>query len=283
MFNFAGRNLKIYFRQKSAVFFSLLGVFIIIGLYVVFLGDVWVTGFELPDKEILMYSWIIAGIVSVSSITTVMGAFGSMVEDRERKNSKDFFSSPVKRSQIVGGYLLSAYVIGVFMSILALFLGEIYIVANGGVLLSFDSMLRALFVILLSSAASSSFVFFIVSFFKSNNAFTTASTILGTLIGFLTGIYLPIGSLPEYVQWLIKLFPVSHGAALMRQIMMEVPIQTSFADAPLDILLQFKETLGITYTYGSTTASMAVHLLVLAGTAVLFFLLALCNVSRENK
>jgi ABC-2 type transporter. len=283
MFNFAGRNLKIYYRQKSAVFFSLLGVFIIIGLYVVFLGDVWVTGFELPGKEVLMYSWIIAGIVSVSSITTAMGAFGSMVEDRERKNSKDFFSSPVKRSHIVGGYLLSAYIIGVTMSILSLILGELYILLNGGTLLSFISMLKALIVILLSSAASSSFVFFIVSFFKNNNAFNTASTILGTLIGFLTGIYLPIGSLSKSVQWLIKLFPVSHGAALMRQILMETPIQSSFVDVPVEILMQFKVDLGIAYTYGNTTAGAITHVLVLSGTAILFFLLALINVSRETK
>ena len=33
------RNLLIFFRQKSSVFFSLLGVFVIIGLYALFLGD----------------------------------------------------------------------------------------------------------------------------------------------------------------------------------------------------------------------------------------------------
>lgn len=32
------RNLKLYFRDKAAVFFSLLGVLIIILLYVLFLG-----------------------------------------------------------------------------------------------------------------------------------------------------------------------------------------------------------------------------------------------------
>lgn len=41
MLTFAQRNLKLFFRDKSAVFFSLLAVFIIIGLYALFLGDVW--------------------------------------------------------------------------------------------------------------------------------------------------------------------------------------------------------------------------------------------------
>ena len=39
MLNFTQRNLKVFFRQKSAVFFSLLGVILVIGLYVLFLGD----------------------------------------------------------------------------------------------------------------------------------------------------------------------------------------------------------------------------------------------------
>ena len=65
MFNLAVRNLKIFFRQKSAVFFSLLSVFIIIGLYVLFLGDVWTDYFPegLSEAENLMNNWIIAGIV----------------------------------------------------------------------------------------------------------------------------------------------------------------------------------------------------------------------------
>jgi len=38
MIGFAKRNLLIFFRDKAAVFFSLLAVFLIIGLYALFLG-----------------------------------------------------------------------------------------------------------------------------------------------------------------------------------------------------------------------------------------------------
>lgn len=282
MFNFAGRNLKIFLRQKSAVFFSLLGVFVIIGLYLVFLGDVWASETDLPGKDILMSNWIIAGIVSVASITTAMGGFGIMVEDRARKNSKDFFSSPISRGQIVGGYICSAYSIGVSMSLVAFILGELYIVASGGQWLSFLSMLQVLGVILVSAGASSTIVFFIVSFFFSSSAFTTASTVLGTLIGFVTGIYLPIGTLPDAVQWVIKLFPVSHASALLRQVMMKRQMAASFASIPEGYLTEFKEMVGITYSYGDYTATPFVHILVLLGTTVLFFMLALLSVSKKR-
>ncbi len=45
---FIKRNLKVFFRDRAAVLFSLLAVFIIIGLYALFLGDVWMS--ELPAE-----------------------------------------------------------------------------------------------------------------------------------------------------------------------------------------------------------------------------------------
>lgn len=281
MLNLTVRNLKIYFRQKSAVFFSMLGVFIIIGLYALFLGDVWVRSYNFPGADILMSNWIIAGIVAVTSITTTMGAFGTMVEDRVTKNNKDLFASPVKRHKIVGGYILSAYIIGIIMSLLAFVVGEIYIVASGGEFLSFLSLIKMLGVILISVLASSSIVFFIVSFFYSTTAFATASTILGTLIGFLTGIYIPIGVLPDTIQMIIKLFPVSHAGALMRQIMMTSSFEK--LAIPPNYLSELKQMTGVIYMYGNHEATPAIHILVLFGTSLIFFLLSILNVSKAYK
>ena len=284
MFNLAIRNLKIFFRQKSNVFFSLMGVFIIIGLYVLFLGDVWSSGFgDVVGVKAMMASWIMAGVIAVTSITTTMGAFGIMVEDKSNKNIKDFNAAPIKRWQIAGGYLLSSYLIGVIISIVALVLGEFYIVYSGGQFLSFVTIIKVLGVILLSVAASSSMVFFIVSFFTSNNAFATASTILGTLIGFLTGIYLPIGQLPESVQWVIKCFPVSHAAVLLRQLFMEKPIQQVFNGAPVETVTEFKNLMGVQFMYKDYLGTMGLHITVLAITAVVFFILSVINVSRVPK
>lgn len=284
MFNLAQRNLKIFFRQKSSVFFSMLGVFIIIGLYVLFLGDVWKDSLkDLAKVDVLMNSWIMAGILSVTSITTTMGAFEIMVEDKARKNSRDFYASPIRRSKIVGGYLTSAYLVGLLMTLLAFVLGELYIASTGGAVLPPLAILEVFGILLLSVLASSALVFFLVSFFSSNSAFSTASSVLGTLIGFVTGIYLPIGSLPDAVQWVIKLFPVSHAGALLRQVMLRGPIADSFAGVPDSYLAEFQQEMGVTFTYGGYTATPVVHILVLAGTAALFFALALWNVSRKKK
>lgn len=284
MLNFAQRNLRVFFRQKSAVFFSLLGVFIVIGLYVLFLGDVWVSNLsEVPEAKALMGSWIIAGIVSITPVTTSMGAFEAMVQDKSRKLSRDFAASPVKRWKLVGGYVLSAYAVALLMSLLALLLGELYILSCGGEIMPLPALLKTLLILPLSTLAASSLVFFLVSFFESSAAFSTASSVIGTLIGFVTGIYLPIGSVPGAVQWVVKLFPVSHAGALLRQVMMETPMEQSFAGAPLSAVREFQEAMGVTYTYGDWTAGPWLHIAVLAGTAAVFFLLAWWNVARKKK
>lgn len=283
MLNLAYRNLKVFFRDKMSVFFSLLSVFIIIGLYVLFLGDVITADMEgIEGSRFLMDSWIMAGILAVASITTTIGAFGIMVEDRAKKNIKDFQSSPLKRYEIAGGYIISSFSVGIIMSLVALALSEIYIVSSGGSLLSIASFLKVISVIIISVISSSSMVYFIVSFFSSTNAFATASTVIGTLIGFLTGVYIPIGTLPAPVQSFIKIFPVSHSAALLRQIIMDEPIKNSFEGIPKDVLLGFKEQLGVTFKYGDYIANTWIHIGVLVLTAILFYGLAIFNLSRKK-
>lgn len=285
MINMAMRNLKIFFRDKTAVFFSLLAVFIIIGLYVLFLGDTLAANFtELGDNaKHLVNSWIMAGLLAVTSITTTMGAFGIMVEDRSKKILKDFSASPIKRSSLAAGYILSSFVIGIIISLIAFVLAEIYVVAYGGQLLSLLSFVKVLGLIVLSVISGSAMVFFMVSFFKSQNAFATASTVIGTLIGFITGIYIPIGALPEAVQFIVKIFPVSHSAALLRQVFMEQPIATAFADAPAEALESFNETMGVTYRFGDYTAGAGASIIVLIITTAVFYGLAILSLSRKNK
>ncbi len=281
--NIARRNLKLYFRDKSSVFFSLLAVFIIIGLYVLFLGNMLTSNMEWmgDHARFVTDSWIMAGLLAVTSLTTTMGAYGIMIEDKTKKVFKDFTASPVKRSSLVGGYILSSFIIGVIMSVITFVLAEVYIVAYGGELMSLSGMLRVFGCILLSVLSSSAMVFFLVSFFKSANAFTTASTVIGTLIGFLTGIYIPIGSLPASVQTAIRIFPVSHAGALMRQIMMEAPLKAAALDSAAEE--GFRLAMGVNYKFGDTILSSAAGIVILLATAAVFYALAILNVSRKRK
>ncbi|RJE85127.1 ABC transporter permease [Paenibacillus sp. 1011MAR3C5] len=280
----ASRNMKLFFRDRRNVVMSFLSVFIILGLYILFLGDTLKSGVpDSPGIGFLLDSWVMAGILAVTSVTATLGALGIMVEDRTQNILKDFKAAPIKRYDLVGGYLLSAFTIGVVLSLVTLVLAEIYIVIQGGEWLPLVAWFKVIGFILLSVLASSAIVFFITSLLNSRNSFSTTGTIIGTLIGFLTGIYIPIGSLPEPVQWMIKVFPVSHAGALIRSVMVERPMEASFAGASAEAVQQFKLDMGVVYQYGDTFSSAALSIAVLVGTTVLFYLLSIAVMARKTR
>ena len=283
LFALVKRNLLVFFRDKAAVFFSLLSVIIIILLYVLFLGNVMIgNNVDTEGFRFMMDSWVMAGLIAVASVSTTMGAFGIMVEDNAQSILKDFYASPISRTHLTGGYVISAYLIGIIMSTIALVFAQIYIIAYGGSLLPINSLVKVFGLILLATFSSSSMVLFMVSFFKSQNVFSAASAIVGTLIGFLAGIYVPIGNMPDAVQFIIKIFPPSHAAALLRQVMMEVPMETVFYGTPTEIVSRFNEDLGVVFSFGGNEVTAFGSILVLAVTGVLFYVLAVVNMSRKK-
>ncbi|MCC0634498.1 ABC transporter permease [Clostridioides sp. ZZV15-6388] len=282
MFNIAQRNIMIFLRNKRGVFSSFLGAIIVIAIYIIFLGENLKEGYpNIKDIDILMNSWAMAGIISVVSVTTTMGSFGVTVLDKELKRTKDFYCSPVKTRELVGGYILSSYLIGVIMSIFTFILAEIYIVLSGGQFLPMLSIIKVIGVILLTVLSSSAMIFFIVNLLNSIDTFATASTIIGTLIGFLTGIYIPIGSLPQAVQTIIKLFPISHGTVLLRQIITESPSKVTFVDST-NVLTVFNEHMGVTFGGIGSLHETSIHIMFLVISAIVFYFVTILMVSRKE-
>ena len=284
MISFVSRNLKVFFRDKTAVFFSLLAVLIVLGLYIFFLGDVWVDSFpNIKGVKNLMNYWIIAGLIGVTSVTANMGAFGTMIEDKSKNKIKDFYVSPIKKSKIVGGYIISSFIVGSMMSVVTLIISQIYLVYSGVDVLNFKELTEVFLIILMTSLSNSAMILFIVSLFSSEKAFSTASTIVGTLIGFITGIYLPISMLPDSVQIIVKLFPTSHGISILRQIFMKKQMDISFADVPTNYINEFKESMGVVYYINDKLVSNTTSVFILIASTIIFFFLAVLILYKKKK
>lgn len=282
------RNIKIFLRDKMSVFFSLLSVFIIIGLYALFLGEMQVINLkdqvgDIPNIRFLVDSWIIAGIVVVNSITTSLGALGLMIKDKQGNNLSDFLVSPLKRNTLVLGYLISSWIIAFILTTLAFVLGEFYIVSAGGEFLSIDLVLKVLGLIMLSVISFSSFLFFVLQFLKTENSFGTFSTITGTFIGFLTGIYIPIGVLGENIQFVIKLFTPSHMVVIMRNVIMEKPMTLVFDKAPSKVISDYKSFNGMSmelFGHNFTYIEMILYIILVG---VLFYGLSIYKINKLKR
>lgn len=279
------RNMMLFFKDKSAVFFSFMAVFVVLGLYIAFLGDMMIQPLKLdfPDtaREI-SDTWIIAGTMGIVSLTTSLSVLGIIIEDKSKHILNDFYTTPIPSIYITFAYILSTIAITMMVSIITLFLGEWYIVAYGGHFISFLSFVKVLGCSLLSITASSIMLYFFMSFFKSATSFSNVTTIIGTLSGFLMGIYVPVGALPSFLQTIISYFPPSHSAALFRNLMMEDVLRKTFSTLPDTALPAFQKQFGLTFSYGSYTSTLFFHILLLLTMGMVFLLLVMYRQKHQK-
>ncbi len=243
------RNLGLYFRDYSAVFFSLLSMIIIIVLMVFFLGDInnedlldaikLVPGRGGADDEATVKSfsflWTCAGIMTINASTVTHAFYSNMIKDRTGNRLNSLFVMPVKRPVFVLSYISAAWAAGVVMSIVTLIATEIIGVFIGVEVLPLSTHLELLLLIMLNTFVYSTIMFFLATIIKSQSAWSGIGIILGTLAGFLGGIYFPLGSMSDTMQKAVKCFPFIYGTSLFRKVIL-APLEKSFFDGTPDII-----------------------------------------------
>lgn len=267
----ARRNITIFFRDKANVFFSMLVVLITIGIYVLFLGDNLTSGMGISNAQPLIDKWIMAGILATTSLTTTLGAFGIMVSDRNTKIDKDFLSTPIADAKRVAGYLVGTFAIGFIMTIFTFFIAQIYLYLSHGDLFNFIELLALLGITLISVLSSTAMMYLIVELFNSPMAYETAVSVISSIVGFIAGVYIPLGTLPRFVQYIGMLFPVTHGAALFRQVMMQGEMAIAFQSAPVEVVRDFEHLMGNTFQIGGTVITPVMSVAYLVLTTLIFY------------
>ena len=281
------RMLKLYFRDKAAVFFSLMLVLIIFLLHIAFIGRMMAQGLEAmlgfsdPAIYATMSSLTLGGLIAISSMTTSLGALGTYVLDRE-KGTKDFLTSPVSRRSLTLSYIGGAGIIGFIMSCIALLIAIIYLTSTGLPFIGFANIGLLLIVTVLSVFCSSSLMFFLIQFIKTENAFSSFSAIIGSTMGFFMGIFIPIGNLPSPVQWFIRIFPPSHAATMYKQVFAGTQIDTLFYNAPVYQVTNFREFHGVDLVFDTHILGFWSSAAVLLLSGCLFFILSLIIVRNRK-
>lgn len=281
------RNILLFLRDRASVFFSFLSVIIIIIMYGLFLGNLQVNalGDSLGDVkgiDWLVSSWIMAGILAVSTVTVPLGVLATLINDRESGKISDFYISPVKRNILALSYLMSSWIVAFFLVSLNLVIGLVYVKYHGGVLFDFLTFIKVLGLMVVSIVSFSCFFFFISLFMKSRNAFSLLSTIVGTFIGFLGGIYIPIGSLGHNVQTFMNLLPIAHSVTLIRRVYMGRALDYVFMGAPPEAYREYSDTYGLNIQVGNFDFSSFQMLLTLGVFGISFYLLSVAKLSRSK-
>jgi len=283
MWTLAMRNLLMYFRDKVGVFFSLLSVLLVIALFILFLGDFFTPdyGGDINEVTEVMNNWIFAGILAVTTVTTTKGAYVVMINDKVSHVYKDFYSTPVKRYKVVAGYALGAFFVGTIMSLIVFIVLNIYNGIMGNHVMSALNQLKTVGILVLSVLLNACMIFFFATFVKTNQAFGAMSTILGTLIGFMMGIYVPMGYLPPPIQTVIRFFPQSHTVLLFRQRFIDGIAEHAFSHIPAEYLQEFQESMGVIYVINGHELTAMNSVIILAVVSLVFFGLSIWRASKK--
>lgn len=285
------RNIKLYFRNKTAVFFSLLSVLIVIVVYVLFLSNIQVQSVSqqlnntISEENIsyLINSWVLAGLLSITTVTSTLGALGFMVDDREKKIVMDFKSAPLKVSTYPVAGVVSAMITGIIISVIAFIVYGLYIFLDTGYYFSLIIILKTLGLIVISTFMSAALMGLMVSFFSTNSAFSSASLLVGTTIGFVNGLYIPVGQLSDTIQKSLILLPFAHIASLFRQILMKDSIALGFDGAPLATIINYKENFGVILKWGETSINFNFSIIFIVVVFLVSLVLFFANFKRKRQ
>ena len=292
-----GRHLKTYLRDRSAVFFSLLSAFIIIGLMAFFLGDMnidaileiagpyAVAGDELDTlANQLILSWTFAGILSINAVSVSISIYSGMIRDRVSGKLNSIYTAPVSRLKITLSYILAAWSAAVFICLVSLGVMELYGCAvQGMALYSLKEHLQIVAMIIGNSFVYAAMMYTLAMLAKTEGAWGGFGTVIGTLVGFLGGIYLPIGTLSDGIATVMKCTPIIYGTAAFREVMTKSVLEQTFAGVPELITEEYREAMGICLSVGDYTMKMRDEWLILISCGIIFLLVGIGMLKYSKK
>lgn len=223
------RNMKVFLRDKTGVFFSLLSPILVLLLFILFLGDLQIdsvkntlTNYGVIDlfsnnfPKAVAYNWLIAGVLGVSSITVSFSCLAVIITDREKGIENDYKASPVSNVKIYISYILGVFLSTLFIMLIVSFVGLIFLASVNALNMKFIDYIVLYGSIILGSLNASLVAYALTSFIKTNAAHGAFTGLICATSGFLIGAYMPLSSFPKPIQYVCSIIPGSHSAGLCR-------------------------------------------------------------------
>lgn len=291
------RNLKIYFRDIGAIFFSLLSMIIVILLMVFFLGDMnidSITGLlsDFPGRdiaedeknaELLVFAWTCAGILSINAVTVTLAAYSGMIKDRVSGKLNSIYTSSASQFTITAAYVAAAWVASALVCVITLVIVEAIGFLKGMELFSALNHIQLIGMIMANSFVYSTIMYLLSHAARTEGAWGGIGTVVGTLVGFLGGIYIPIGQLSDGVGKVMKCTPIIYGSSMFRKIMTDTILNDTFHGVPKELIEEYRVIMGIDLTVCGSDMSAMLEWLILLACGIIFLLLGAVVLWKSKK
>ena len=285
------RNNKIYFKDKMQFFMSLLTPIILIVLFLTFLGNVYKNslkmclpeGVTLNDGLINAFtgSWLFSSILAVSCITIAICSNVSVM-DKINKSNLDYLTSPVKRTTLQLGYIISNFVTAFIVCMTAFIIGIIYFLIVGWYFSFVDILLilvNIILVVLMGSLIAS-----IISFFlSSQSALGAVCSLVSSMYGFLCGAYMPISQFSTTIQNFVGFIPGTYSTIIFRNYYMRGVLAEIGKSVPESSVNYIRQNFDAGYKFfGTDVPIWAMFLITITFIAVLFVAYVLIIIHRNK-
>lgn len=222
------RNCLLFLRSRATVFFSLLSSIILIALYFLFIAKSYVQGFKeieglfLTSKQLnsLIYAQMIVGVLVVNSVSLSTGMFTIMATDFESRKTDAFLLTKIKPIKLLTSFLIASMLVSFSLNLLMWIISVLIIGLTTGVWLGFGAVMAVVGVLILTTFVSCAIMLFFTTIVKSSNAIGVINGFLGTLLGFLCGIYMPFSMMGKGTKSIGSLLPFTHLTVLLKNIVL---------------------------------------------------------------
>lgn len=289
-----GRNMKLYFKEKSTFLPSLITPLILLVLFVTFLRRVYESSFQsfFPAGTIVEADlingftggWFLSSVLGVCAVTIAFCSNIVMVQDKITGSLSDLLVTPVKKELLALSYYLSNVITTLIVCYSAMLAGFLYLAAVGWYLSGSDVLLivgDVLLCTLFGTALAACVEFFL----STQGGVSAVATLVSSMYGFLCGAYMPISQFSAPIRNIVLLIPGTYGTALLRNHYMRGPLSALEADLPPEVLTGLRDAFDINlYCFGHRVALWQMYA-VIAGAALLLLgvYIVLNLVGNKNK
>lgn len=244
------RHILLVFKDRINFLLSFVSAFVILALYFLFIRDfmleaVETYGIASSYNRQFIDSLMLSGLVIVVGATASLGTVAVYIRDKETGTSRDFLVSPLWRGKIFTSYLAAGTVFSILMMGLVFFVSVFFLKTIYGVQYQGEDVVLCGGILMLSAVLSNFLLFAIALFLKTGASFSSFGNLYGVVIGFLTGVYIPIGYYPQAIQNLIAFFPMAQTTSLLRQILTEPALGKMKEEFPNQAVVTIEKTFGV--------------------------------------
>lgn len=283
------RHLKLFLKNPANIVLSFLSSLVILSLYFLFVRDFTIKavadyGFISDYNNLFVDRLMTSGLLIVVGATSVLSVIFIFVKDHYSGVIKDFLVTPVSYTKIVYSYFFAAFIISMIIT-LFVYLGiELFFIFVYQDVSSFFTVVFSIFTIFCSNIISSLLMLIVALMIRSFTSFSTFETLYGVVIGFFTGVYIPIGYYPTIIRNVFFYFPLCQTTSLLRNIQTDTITGVILKDYPKSQRGLLYETFGVHLSFHHQTLTINEQLWMMFVVIVLLnlVLLFLLQIKRRH-